>query len=96
MVIVYFLSGHFHPGNLLSLVFWSTLRRSDLDLQLLTRLNHLFADFIEAGEIVVTPPLTQENDEPILLSKPRIAFQNNRKSAGRLNQMVLTINEMGA
>jgi uncharacterized protein (TIGR00730 family) len=59
------------------------------------KLNESFGDLVESGEIVKTPALDAEKDEPSLLSKPRIAFKYNRKSAGRLNEMVLMINEMG-
>ena len=39
--------------------------------------------------------MRQEKDEPDLWSKPRISFRYNMKSAGRLNEMILAINEMG-
>ncbi len=59
------------------------------------KLNEAFRDLVESGEIVKTSALNAEKDEPALLSKPRIAFKYNRKSAGRLNVMVLMINQMG-
>ncbi len=59
------------------------------------KLNELFSDLVESGKIVKTSALNAEKDEPTLLSKPRIAFKYNRKSAGRLNEMVLMINELG-
>ncbi len=59
-------------------------------------LNHSFADLVKTGEIVKTPPLPQEEDDPDLLSKPRISFRNSRQSAGRLNEMILAINQMGS
>ena len=61
----------------------------------LRKLTGMFRDLIESGEIVKTRPLPAENDEPHLLSKPRIAFAYNKRSAGRLNEMILTINKMG-
>ena len=45
--------------------------------------------------IVKTAPLGREEDQPDLLSKPRISFRYNKRSAGRLNEMILAINEMG-
>jgi len=57
-------------------------------------LNESFPDLVKTGEIVKTTPLPQEKDEPELLSKPRISFRNNQQSAGRLNQMILAINDM--
>ena len=59
------------------------------------RLNDMFQDLIESGKIFKTRALPEEKDEPNLRSKPRIAFAYNRKSAGRLNEMILTINELG-
>jgi uncharacterized protein (TIGR00730 family) len=59
------------------------------------KLNWDFRDLVKNGEIIKTPALPEEKDEPALLLKPRIAFAYNKKSAGRLNQMILMINELG-
>jgi uncharacterized protein (TIGR00730 family) len=59
------------------------------------RLSDLFQDLIESGKISKSSELSEEKDEPNLRSKPRIAFAYNRKSAGRLNEMILTINRLG-
>lgn len=59
------------------------------------RLNDMFPDLIKSGKIFRTPALPEEKDEPDLRSKPRIAFAYKRKSAGRLNEMILTINRLG-
>jgi uncharacterized protein (TIGR00730 family) len=61
----------------------------------LRELSYSFQDLIKAGEVVKTSALLQEADEPELLAKPRIAFAHNRRSAGRLIEMILTINRMG-
>lgn len=61
----------------------------------ITELNRMFKDLIESGEISKTPALAEEKDEPILQSKPRIIFSYNNASAGRLNEMIFTINQMG-
>jgi uncharacterized protein (TIGR00730 family) len=58
-------------------------------------LNARFADIIESGEIKKVSPMADEADEAALLDKPRISFNFNHKSAGRLNEMILTINRMG-
>ncbi len=60
------------------------------------QLNHSFADLVSTGKIAKAAPLSQEKDQPEFLSKPRISFRNNKQSAGRLNEMILAINEMGA
>jgi hypothetical protein len=67
----------------------------DLSTDQIAELNESFADLLESGEIVKSGPLRQENDEPELLSKRRISFRNNKRSAGRLNEMILAINRMG-
>jgi uncharacterized protein (TIGR00730 family) len=59
------------------------------------RLNDMFLDLIESGKIFKTPALPEEKDEPNLRSRPRIAFAYKRKGAGRLNEMILTINSLG-
>jgi hypothetical protein len=66
---------------------------SDRQLQ---ELNNRFVDLIRAGEIMRTPPLPAERDEPELQSKPRLAFSYNQKSAGRLTELIMALNEMGA
>lgn len=58
-------------------------------------LNEKFADLVKVGRIFKTPALPEEADEPELATKPRIIFNYNKKSAGRLNEMILAINEMG-
>jgi uncharacterized protein (TIGR00730 family) len=58
-------------------------------------LSERYADLFENGEIQKCEPLAEEADEPDLLSKPRISFQYNHKSAGRLNELVLAINRCG-
>lgn len=59
------------------------------------QLNEQFADIITTGKITRTDPLPQEANEPELLSKPRIAFAYNHKSAGRLRQLIDRINTFG-
>ena len=61
----------------------------------LTILNEQFADLVKFGKIFKTQALPEEADEPELAAKPRIIFNYNKKSAGRLNQMILKINELG-
>ncbi|MDA0263394.1 MAG: LOG family protein [Chloroflexi bacterium] len=61
----------------------------------LRRLNESFSDLVESGTIAATGPLSQERDDPGLMLKPRIAFRNNKRSAGRLNQLIVAINLMG-
>ena len=59
------------------------------------QLNDSFGDLVAKGSIRKRTPFPQEVDEPDLLSHPRIAFSYNRKSSGKLNEMILMINELG-
>ncbi len=58
-------------------------------------LSTSFSDIIKDGKITATLPLPGEESEPGLWIKPRISFVNNKKSAGRLNQMIQMINSLG-
>ncbi len=66
----------------------------DLSDDNVRELNVMFHDLIATGEIKKTKPLVEEEDEPDLLQKPRLVFRYDRKNAGRLNEMILKINEM--
>ena len=68
----------------------------ELSAEHVAQLNDSFADLLEFGEITKTEALHQEQDEPELLSKPRISFRNNKQSPGRLNELILEINRMGS
>ena len=59
------------------------------------RLNESFGDLLSSGRITKSGALREEEDEPALLSKPRLVFAYNRRSAGRLNELILEINRMG-
>jgi hypothetical protein len=61
----------------------------------LTVLNEKFQNLIKSGKIYKTSALPEETDEPDLRSKPRITLSYNKKSAGRLNEMILMINQLG-
>jgi uncharacterized protein (TIGR00730 family) len=65
---------------------------SDSDI---TKLNESYKDLIKTGKIIRTKALPEEHDEPAILSNPRIALNYNKKSAGRLNMMILEINRLG-
>ena len=62
----------------------------------LAELNRTFKDLLTSGKITKSAALPEEEDEPDLRSKPRIVFAYNRKSAGRLNELILAINRLGA
>jgi hypothetical protein len=64
----------------------------ELSAAAVDRLNREYRDLFKSGAVAKTEALPEEQDEPSLMSKPRIAFSYNKKSAGRLNQMILDIN----
>ena len=66
---------------------------SDNDVAIL---NDKFPDLIKSGKIYKTAALPEEKDEPDLIKKPRITFFYNKKSAGRLNEMILLVNQLGS
>jgi uncharacterized protein (TIGR00730 family) len=59
-------------------------------------LNKSFPDLLQAGEITKTDALPPEEDEPELLSLPRVRFTNNKRNPARLNEMILAINRLGS
>ncbi len=67
----------------------------ELSTDQISELNRTFPDLVTAGRISKTSALPEEEDEPDLRSKPRIAFSYDRGSAGRLNELILAINELG-
>jgi uncharacterized protein (TIGR00730 family) len=64
----------------------------DLTDKQLKILNDSFRDILGSGEIKRTAAFTVEEDEPGLWIKPRIAFNFNNKSSGRLNELILMLN----
>ncbi|GAB4153712.1 MAG: TIGR00730 family Rossman fold protein [Planctomycetaceae bacterium] len=61
--------------------------------ELVKRLNDEFRDILESGRIEKTTVNRLEMDDEHLKELPRLAFDFNRKSAGRLRQMIDVINE---
>jgi len=68
----------------------------DLSDDQVAALNASFRDIVASGRIAKTPALREEEDEPSLRSKPRIAFAYTKGRPGRLNELVLAINRMGS
>lgn len=58
-------------------------------------LNRDFADLAADGVIAAVGPFPEEQDEPALLAKPRLAFRNAGVRGGKLNQLITAINRMG-
>ena len=67
----------------------------ELSDEAVAALNESFSDLMKSGKITKTEPLPQEKDQPELLAKPRSSVQYDQSNAGRLNEMILAVNEMG-
>jgi len=63
------------------------------DDDFIERLNDEFGDIVESGRIEMTEMNRLEADDRHLRHLPRLAFRFNRRSAGRLRQMVDLIND---
>lgn len=60
--------------------------------ELLADLNENFRDILVEGQFTIGGPLREEKDEPALIALPRLIFQFNRRSLGRLRQLIDAIN----
>jgi len=54
--------------------------------------NQEFSDVLASGDFEQTTMLPEEKDEPDLMDLPRLAFHFNRRSLGRLRQLIDFIN----
>lgn len=60
--------------------------------QLLDEINQRFGDIVNGGEFTVDGPLPEEKDEPEWAALPRLVFRFNRRSLGRLRQLIDALN----
>jgi hypothetical protein len=63
-----------------------------LEPALLDAINQNFSDILAEGHFQQRTPLSAEKDEPELAALPRLAFHFNRRSLGRLRQLINAIN----
>ena len=59
----------------------------------LEKINRSFKDIVLKGKIEISGPLAAESSEPELARLPRLVFHYDRRSYGRLKQMIDFINE---
>lgn len=59
----------------------------------LDRINTNFADILSSGKFELGEALPEEKDEPDLVDMPRLVFHFNRRSLGRLRQLVDDLNQ---
>jgi uncharacterized protein (TIGR00730 family) len=60
----------------------------------LEQLRYRFADLLSDGTFELRGPLAEELDEPALRDLPRLVFNFNRRSTGRLRQLISYLNEL--
>jgi uncharacterized protein (TIGR00730 family) len=60
--------------------------------ELLDTINAGFADILSGGDFALGGPLGEERDEPDLKTLPRLIFRFNRRSLGRLRQLIDLLN----
>jgi len=84
----------YHSSRLVGNRLVIRLERELSDAQV-SVLNERFRDLVTSGKISKTSALDAERDEPHLRSKPRLVFACRLGRAGRLNEMILAINEFG-
>jgi hypothetical protein len=68
------------------------LRQSPSE-ELLEQINQRFQDILVKGRFIVGGPLPEESEESALAELPRLIFQFDRRSFGRLRQLIDFINE---
>ncbi len=60
--------------------------------ELLADINENFRDILTDGQFTQGGPQREEKDEPALIALPRLIFHFNRRSLGRLRQLIDTLN----
>jgi hypothetical protein len=60
----------------------------------LEHIQERFSDLLTEGRFELRGPLAEELDEPALAALPRLAFCFNRRSAGRLRQLIDHLNAL--
>ena len=60
---------------------------------LLNQINDQFGDILVEGQFRLSEPLSEERDEPDLSHVPRLVFRFNRRSLGRLRNLINAINQ---
>ncbi|HKW85925.1 MAG TPA: TIGR00730 family Rossman fold protein [Nitrospiraceae bacterium] len=70
--------------------------KHQLSADQLAMINQEFSDLLVEGPFEQRGPLPEELDEPALKDLPRLVFLFNRRSAGRLRQLIDRINSFSA
>jgi uncharacterized protein (TIGR00730 family) len=65
---------------------------SAISAELLSDINASFRDILVDGQFTVGEAQREEKDEPALIALPRLMFHFNRRSLGRLRQLIDALN----
>ncbi len=65
---------------------------SSISAELLADINASFRDILVDGQFTVGEAQREEKDEPALIALPRLMFHFNRRSLGRLRQLIDALN----
>lgn len=68
--------------------------KSPVSGEQLERIQERFSDLLADGQFELRGPLDEELDEPALRDLPRLVFNFNRRSAGRLRQLIDHLNRL--
>lgn len=68
--------------------------KSPISVEQLDRIQERFGDLLAEGTFELRGPLEEELDEPSLRDMLRLVFSFNRRSAGRLRQLIDHLNEL--
>jgi hypothetical protein len=63
--------------------------------ELMATIHERFGDISSDGQFEVGGPLAEEQDEPKLAHLPRLVFRFNRRSLGKLRQLIDCLNREG-
>ena len=66
--------------------------KKEITPELLSAINDSFPDILAEGDFQLSEPLKEERDEPELSDLPRLVFRFNRRSLGRLRQLIDALN----
>ena len=68
--------------------------QSPISGEQLEQIRERFGDLLAEGQFELRGPLDEELDEPTLRDLPRLIFNFNRRSAGRLRQLIDHLNQL--
>jgi hypothetical protein len=68
--------------------------KQTISIEQLEEIRQRFTDLLSDGTFELRGPLEEELDEPALRDLPRLVFDFNRRSAGRLRQLISHLNEL--